>query len=236
MAREMALAGVDRSELTPPLPPQKPRTLIGKLQNFWYHYKFHTLIAVAIVSLAILLSYQIFSKNPADYDLVVVTETPLYVSEIDALKAYVAACGEDLDGDGNVEVSVENLNPKYAESNPVAVADQQNMQIYIATGEKMLFVFDRASYDGFAAKIADVTEEDYVFFGAVDTTASGYNADEHYWCWKDDARRNVDAFKETPEELLFAVRNPGAPIPNDRSQTIYEQGAALIKAIAESAE
>lgn len=56
MAREMYLVGVDEEELKPPAPPEQPKTPKGKWENFWYHYKWHTLgIAAAVIVLTVLI-------------------------------------------------------------------------------------------------------------------------------------------------------------------------------------
>lgn len=234
MAREMALAGVDRSELTPPPPPEKPRTLIGKLENLWYHYKIPILIGAGLLALAALFGYQMLTANPADYDVVVITELPLVKEEIEALEGYIAQGGEDLDGDGTVEVSVENLLPEFNAKGELA--DQHKLQNYLVSGEAMVFVFDKESYEGFRAITADIADEEYVFFAPLDTTASGYDAEEHYWCWKDDSRKELAVFDRLSEDMWFGVRSVEGTAGASKTRKLYEQGAQLIKNLAESAQ
>ncbi len=239
MAREMALAGVDRSELTPPPPPEKPRTVVGKLQNLWYHYKVPILIGTALLVMVCWFGYDILTKNPADYNVVVVTETPLIRTETDALQAYIGECGEDVDGDGEVEVAIENLLPNSnVGGQGGTLADQQKLQTYLASGERVLFVFDRASYTAFCNTI-DVAE-DYEFFLALDTASESYDPEEHYWCWSEDVRVKPNAdLASMPADMLFGVRDPdyiSLSVSSKKSQTLCEQGAALITKIIETAE
>ena len=49
MARDMYLVGVSEDELKPDPKPEGPKTPKGKWDNYWYHYKWHTLGAIAVV-------------------------------------------------------------------------------------------------------------------------------------------------------------------------------------------
>lgn len=230
MAREMALAGVDKSELMPPPPPKKPDTLKGKWENFWYHYKWITIAVILALGIAGWFVYQQITANPADYEAVVVTEQPLLPEETDALCALLASGGEDLDGDGTVEVSIENLNPSfYDEMAPtVGHSDMQKLMSYLSTGDRMLFVFDKKSYDGFAETARNVAGEDYRFFAPLDTADEAYDADQHFWSWRNDERRLTDAFELLPQEMYFGVRAPSGTAENTAAQSKYEQGSALL--------
>lgn len=238
MARDMALAGVDRSELTPPPPPEQPRTLKGKWQNFWYHYKVAFWIIAAIVLIAVTIVVQTVTADPADYEIVAVTEMALYPTEIDALEQYLASCGEDIDGDGKVEVTLENLVPSFDAdgSSSIGLADQQKLVNYIAAAEKMLFVFDRVSYEGFTQSIREVTSDDYTFFAPLDITDAGYDAEGHYWCWSEDTRRQTEALSALPADMLFGVRTPEGTAGGKKAAQLFEQGVALIKQVSETAE
>lgn len=234
MAREMALAGVDRSELTPPPPPEKPRTFKGKWDNFWYHYKAAFWVVTVIVVIAAVIVVQTVTKDPVDYEVVAVTELALFPTEIDALEQYLLSCGEDLDGDGKVEVKVENLVPTFDAdgSSSIGFADQQKLINHIAAGEKMLFVFDRLSYEDFCVSIAEVTSEEYAFFAPLDIADGGYDAEGHYWCWSEDERRATEGLSDLPAELFFGVRTPEGTAGGNKSAQLYEQGKALVEALA----
>ncbi len=234
MAREMALAGVDRSELTPPPPPEKPRTLKGKWDNFWYHYKVVFWIVATLVVIAAVIVVQMILDDPADYEVVAVTEYALFPAEIEAMEAYLASVGEDLDGDGKVEVHLENLVPTFDAdgTSAIGLADQQKLVNYIAAGEKMLFVFDPFSYEGFNTSISDVTSEDYVFFAPLDISKEGYDQAEHYWCMSGDPACEDFGLMPLATELLLGVRTPEGTAGNREAVKRYEQGKALIEALA----
>ena len=235
MAREMALAGVDRSELTPPPPPEQPKTAKGKWDNFWYHYKPLVLIVTVLAVIVLVLGVQTVTKDPADYTVVAVTDMALYPPEIEALESYLASVGTDADGDGKVEVTLENLVPTYSADGTTAIglADQQKLINYIASGENMLFVFDEVSYDGFCESIREVTSDDYAFFASLDIAKDGYDAEGRFWHMSADARCDERGITELVKTLIIGVRSPEVTASGRKAALCYEQGVALIQALAE---
>ena len=225
MAREMALAGVDRSELTPPPPPERPRTFSEKWHNFWYHYKIAFWIVVALIAIAVTIIVQTVTADPADYNVVVVTQAALYSTELDAIEAHLAAKGTDVDGDGKIEVSTENLVPSFDADGTTSIgfADQQKLVNYIAAGEKMLFVFDDISYRGFCDSIAQVTSEDYEFFAPLDTTSASYDPEHRYVHLTTDIAFGA---------LVIGVRTPEGTAGNREAVKLYEQGKMLVESLA----
>ena len=109
MAREMYLVGVDESELQPPPKPEPPKGLKGKWANFWYHYKWVTLISLFAVVVLTVILVQMLTQEKEDYRLALVTEKVVPTTVLEELEAELAAYGKDLNGDGKVLVSVENL-------------------------------------------------------------------------------------------------------------------------------
>ena len=74
MAREMYLVGVDESELQPSPKPEPPKGFKGKWANYWYHYKWVTLISLFALVVLIVILVQMFSREKEDYRLALVTE------------------------------------------------------------------------------------------------------------------------------------------------------------------
>ena len=68
MARDMYLVGVSEDELKPDPKPEGPKTPKGKWDNYWYHYKWHTLGAIAVVVGSILyrIVYALVLRSPID--------------------------------------------------------------------------------------------------------------------------------------------------------------------------
>lgn len=92
------------------------------LDNFWYHYKVHTLVGLFLAFVVIFSAVQLLTIQSYDYYVILystdTTSTDLSQGMAYALEQY----GEDLDSDG--EVTVQILNMSYNPS-----SDSQSFQI-----------------------------------------------------------------------------------------------------------
>lgn len=235
MAREMALAGVTPEELTPPPPPEPPKGFRNQCANFWYHYKPFIIVGALLLLIGGGLLLKTLTTNKPDYQVVLITEMPRYVEELDGLEALLESVGEDVDGDGTVEVEVENLTPAFYDvaAPTLGEADMQKLMTYLSTGERMIFVFDRQSYEGFEKTIVNVTSEGFQFFEPLSTDAAGYNTEEHYWNWIGDPRLAEYGLSDMDDDLFFGVRSPEGMAARSKSRELCEQGLVLIQNLAE---
>lgn len=103
MAREMYLVGVDEEELKPDPKPEPPKTLRGKIANFWYHYKWPAIFTLGGIALAIFQIYQFAVRVEPDYEI------DLLVGDIRLWGGGGAGTGalpyaRDVNGDGKVVI------------------------------------------------------------------------------------------------------------------------------------
>lgn len=70
----MYLVGVDEEELKPDPKPEGPKTPKGKWENYWYHYKWHTIGALFIVVVLAITIGQMVNRDDPDYTIMLVTE------------------------------------------------------------------------------------------------------------------------------------------------------------------
>ena len=90
-------------------------TFKQKLENFWYHYKWHTIITLFVLIVGIVLVVQLASKPKYDiyimyagehyFDTADSSDTSPYREAISAIKRV----SEDFDGNGEVSVSFSHL-------------------------------------------------------------------------------------------------------------------------------
>lgn len=89
--------------------------LLTKLENFWYHYKWHSVVAAFLVVVITISSLQMCSK--ADYDSYILYAGNYEIKKtnegganhyLDMLSS-LKRIGEDFDNDGNVNISLLNL-------------------------------------------------------------------------------------------------------------------------------
>lgn len=203
MARDMYLVGVSEEELKPDPKPEGPRTPRGKWENYWYHYKWHTIGAVAVLVVLAVLIGQMVTRDPSDYTLVLVTEEAVPQAVLDRLAAELEAAGADLDGDGKIEVAIDSLT--MSGDTQTGMVGPMKLQAHLASADVMLFAFEPSMYEQYIKAHED---EDFQFFARLDVETDGLVEDGRAWDWKDDSRRQEDPLLGAlPEDLYFGVRD-----------------------------
>lgn len=82
---------------------------MDKLRNFWYYYKTHLLIALAVVLVAGYFTVQRIMTPEPDYHIGLIRAMPLPDADLDALNASFATAGKDRNGDGQVLVQIHTF-------------------------------------------------------------------------------------------------------------------------------
>lgn len=93
-----------------------PSTPKEKIQNFWYHYKWHTVVSVVLVIAILVCSLQFCTRESYDAYILYAgskrigrTSRDGDVAEIVTLLSSLKRVGEDFDGDGEVKVNLSAL-------------------------------------------------------------------------------------------------------------------------------
>lgn len=206
MAREFLLRGVKAEELLPPEKIQAPQTPQGKWDNFWYHYKWHFWGGLFLAVVLGVLGYQIITKDPPDYQIVLVTEIAAWDNSIELMEEELAAFGEDVDGDGKVEVEIQNCflaNP----GTPTYYTNQQAIQAHIFAADVMLFVWEPAYYNDFIKNVNATAMGEYEFFHTLPFESDGLVENGRLWNWAGSGYRDrITKLDDLPKELYFGVR------------------------------
>ena len=91
-------------------------SLAERLENFWYHYKWHSLVALFLVFTILICSFQMCERD--SYDIYITyaggqeisrTASGGDVSEYAAFLSAFASLGCDYDGDGESSVAFSSL-------------------------------------------------------------------------------------------------------------------------------
>lgn len=227
MAREMLLAGVAPEELQPEQPAQPPRSPWQKWENFWYHYKWIVLGCLFVAAVIAVLAVQCARKDPPDYTLLLASERGYLDSELAPLKELLESCGEDVDGDGKVEVQIITCQLGENISREMQLANYQSLQAHLATGDVMLFAFEPAYYEW----LMGVTDgKEHSFLSPLPVQGAGVNEDGCSWDWSSDSRITEDArFDDLPQKLYFGVR--AAVGTAEKRGEEHDQGMALLTAL-----
>ncbi len=228
MARERYLRGISEEELRPdPRPIEKPKTPKSWLENFWYHHKVGTLIGTfALVALTILIVSTVTRERP-DYTAVMVTENGLFPDEVTYLEGILAQYGEDINGDGKVVVSINNLSlggQVYANQQ----ANAQALQMQLITGDTLLYLYESTYEQRLTAVGQDGA---HCFLTELPFSDDGVSEDKISWNWSGNTHREQDVIlARFPKDLHFGVRYA---VPDDEeSAEEYAQIMKLLEAFA----
>ncbi len=137
-----------------------PTTAKEKLQNFWYYYKWHSIIGLFI---AVVLAFgvaQCSTKENPDYTVMTVFDKYVPSEVTDEIEKYLEQFGEDINGDGKVIVHIYDASA--GTDQDIQNANSTRLMAELQRGEVMLFVVDEASFT--RLHNLDVFEKQDVFY------------------------------------------------------------------------
>ena len=216
MAREWALAGVPEEELQPPPPIQQPQTPQGKWENFWYHHKWKVVVVAFIAVVLGIVVHQAITRDDPDYFVVFVSDEPQHPDMLSALQLSLQPYGEDLDGDGKVEITVENLyiNAEDITLQQMVQSNQQSLAVHLVSADRMLFMFEQSSYEGYMRPIVEGSTAG--LFMDADLPSDTLAENGLCWDWYGSPLQQNELFKTLseqnatcdpfPEHVYFGVR------------------------------
>ena len=223
MAREWLLRGVSEEELTATPKEEIPQTPRSKWENFWYHHKLKFwLIAFAAVVLIILV-VQLIKRDEPDYRVLFITEKAYTDKDLEMLASYLEKYGEDLDGDGKVEVQVENCCFNADQNRNSSI---QQIQAHLVSGDRLFFIWDPAGYEYFEKSVLNEYKGDG-YLATITARDAGLIKGDTVWSWSEDDRVTKE-MKELWPDLYFGVRNAGN---SKDSKALFKDSYALLDAL-----
>ena len=90
-------------------PMATPQTTKAKVSNFFYHYKWHTVIASFLVVVLVICSFQFCSRESYDIHIMYAGPKGLVSANIHAAATSLEGIARDYNGDGAVKVSFSSL-------------------------------------------------------------------------------------------------------------------------------
>lgn len=119
-------------------------TIREKLQNFWYYYKAHTLVVLAIVVVFVSLAAQCAANDPYDYSVTLYMAKLMPEPILDTMAQELARFGTDQNGDGKVRVEI--IDCSYGDNDNVRLNQIAKLQARLTQGESILFLTDETCY------------------------------------------------------------------------------------------
>lgn len=223
MAREWLLRGVDPEELKPTPKEETPQTPQSRWENFWYHHKFKFWLILFAVVVAVVGVVQILTRDDPDYRVLLITEVAYTSEQKEALAALLEPYGTDLDGDGKVEVQIENCI--YGKTVDTRNAGVQQVQAHLVAGDRMFFIWEPDTYKLFMQNLANIAE-DLEILAPLTAESERLIEDGKIYDWQGDPRPVAELTERSPR-LYFGVRLPQGTASN--AQELHEQSLALLE-------
>lgn len=123
-----------------------------KWDNFWYYYKYHVLGGVFALFCLFIFIRDLWTRVDYDYTVGFLGEYSLSEEDSESLQKWFEENGEDLNGDGEVQVQIADYPLPDGEtgSDPqFFVANQTKFMADIQEGTSMLFFLNEGNYERF---------------------------------------------------------------------------------------
>lgn len=193
-----------------------PVTVDGVMANFWYHYKWHTIISAFVLVFLVIGIIQLRSNNPSDVTALYAYEGPDLESvvSISMGNAFSEALTTDTNNNGKIRAYV------------LAVSAYSDFQQYLLTGEMGVMLLGQSYYDemknaGGLARLDDIFDQ--IPEGAIDEYGirlSETKIAKYYSC-----------FKYLPEDVVLCLRVQGAPsvmhVSKSKIEKMYEKNKSF---------
>lgn len=122
-------------------------TFSEKWENFWYYYKWHTIIAVFLAVTLIIATAQCAEREKFDSEFVLFSYNTFTAAEMDAIEAGIEKHYPDLNGDGEVNVQLIDCSYSDKELSDQQSAKKQKLTAVLAShNDALVFIVDDESF------------------------------------------------------------------------------------------
>lgn len=214
-AKERILAEQQAASNRKPVPAAQK-----KLENYWYHYKWHTIGAVLLLILGIFFLAETVFKTKPDITLVLVSSSTIDDTSLETLQGLLETYTRDINGDSKVAVAIDYIhfvpdtvvhtqgNSTSAMAGQTEYASAVKLSAVLASGVDPLYLVDDAVYD-YIYKLAssDQGATSPLFFQKLDTV-SGVEGDRLFL--SQTRLADMNSARMLPGDLSFCLRSYGA--------------------------
>lgn len=129
-----------------------PQTAKEKRENWWFHYKWHTIGIIAALIFVGSFVYSIVSKVEPDYTIALLTSYTMPTSGIEELERCITPYADDRNGDGKVKVTVTNYAISTDTASDYDAMQQQQASFTrliadITVNDSMIFLHDEGGFE-----------------------------------------------------------------------------------------
>ncbi len=197
-------------------------------ENYWYHYKWHTIIALFLVITVGVSVTQCATKPNYDQSAVLYCDRTVMENTSLALELELTKRSSDLNGDGEPLFGVYNVSYDSDGTNPqnAAYANSQKLMVMISSADYVLYVVDEYGYKRLMTEDNMQLFETYDFLPDKDGTA---------WNWKGSPLQETMKDSKLPENLYFCIRKVAGTAAHGDEDALKraEHAAELLKVLVE---
>lgn len=197
-----------------------PKTPKEKAENFWFHYKWHTIAVIASIFFLAVMITQCANKTKYDCKIMYFTYTPVLDDQTEMIADYFEQFTTDINEDGEVNVQVINCSV----SNDRSSVQQKNTMltklqaVIAAEPEVILYITDKDSIE---------------FFDVMGKNSDGIFDGEPYAFSEKIYNDFYEKYSvEMPKNLQISLRKlRGTTLENDKTaKRSYEDAKKILEA------
>jgi hypothetical protein len=249
------MENLENTESTPYVDPneiKRPTSFKAWVENYWYHYKWHTIVISFFLILAIILTCQLATKEK--YDITAIYSGPVQLNGGQLEKISDAFCellSEDSNGDGKINaitygeylLSPEQQKAIEDEAKKQSIKDNteyvflytaedrnnalNNTNTLVATGEAIICLMDKYNYDILNQNGGFMTLEEILGY------KPEFSRDEYSVYLKDTdfGKYFESAFEILPDNTILCIRKKASVGVSRDFDDIYEYHLDLFKKV-----
>ncbi len=178
---------------------QQPQTFKMKLENFWFYHKWHVLVAVLLICMAVVSIHSCVNKKSIDMYVLYMVNGAYSKQATEQLALKLENYVDDIDSDGEKRVQIIEISfSDVLDRNDLAQESALTRMVgQISAGPALFYVFDDANYK--ALKEAQVKILDEI------NVASPYVETDRYNATEDEFFDSITEF-EKEQDLYFGIR------------------------------
>ncbi len=176
-----------------------------KLSHFWYYYKWPVIVIALMVAIFTFFTVQCATRTKADYSVVLYLNQTVSLEQRIVLQEMLARSGEDLNGDGKVEVEVFDVSFSDRETNTnVISANRIKAMGQMSLSDSMIYITDQKRFP------------EYLEYGLFQTLDWLPDREGCAWNWKGSEMQQTLSEFGLPEDLYFSLRRvEGTKVADD---------------------
>ncbi len=126
----------------------EPKTFKEKLQNFWFHYKWHSIAIIFSAIVITVLCVQCANREKYDFEAIYFAYNISMDTQLDSVEKYLEEYATDVDGDGEVNVNI--INCSFAENGDMQYRNNMLSKIQtqlVGNREVVMYIMDDKAYE-----------------------------------------------------------------------------------------